>query len=165
MKRLLLVVIGGVALQAQSTPEIREILDRLQKLEDANRSLNQEVKSLRQELAVARSGAAPAAEPAEEQAQVQKARVEELEQTKVASSQKLPITVTGMALFNAYANGRYNGGTENTTIAPLTPADATGGGSLRQSILGLVYDSPQSIFGGKVTVRCLSIYSAGPPDR
>ena len=66
-------------------------------------------------------------------------------------SQKLPITITGMALFNAYTNGRYNGGAENTVIAPLTPGDATGGGSLRQSIIGLQYDSPQTVFGGKVT--------------
>jgi hypothetical protein len=69
----------------------------------------------------------------------------------VESSQKLPITVTGMALFNTYVNGRYNGGTENTTIAPLTPGDATGGGTLRQSIFGLLYNSPQTVLGAKVT--------------
>ncbi len=154
MKRLLpftmLFWLGGVVLQAQNTPEIREILDRLKKLEEANRSLNDEVHALRQELAAARSGA-PAKEQADEQAQVQKARVEELAQSKVESSQKLPLTVTGMALFNIYTNGRYNGGTENTVIAPLTPGDATGGGTLRQSIIGLQYDSPQTVFGGKVT--------------
>ncbi len=154
MKRLLLsCMLGGAVLQAQSTPEIREILGRLQKLEEANRSLNEEVHSLRLELAAARSGTppSPVAEQAQEQDAVQKARVEDLAQSKVEASQKLPITVTGMALFNTYVNGRYNGGTENTVIAPLTPGDATGGGTLRQSIIGLLYDSPQDVFGGKVT--------------
>jgi len=152
MKRLLpftLLLCLGVALQAQNTPEIREILDRLKKLEDANRVLNDEVHSLRQELAAARS--ATPAERSEEQAQVEKARIEDIAQSKVEASQKLPITITGMALFNTYINGRYNGGTENTVTAPLTPGDATGGGSLRQSIIGLQYDSPQMVFGGKVT--------------
>jgi hypothetical protein len=63
MKRLPLFCItfcfGGLALHAQSAPEIREILDRLQRVEEANRSLTDEVRTLRQELAVARSTAAP----------------------------------------------------------------------------------------------------------
>src|SRR5271156_2731028 len=143
---------GGFALQAQSSPEIREILDRLQKLEDANHALTDEVHSLRQELAAAKS--TPPAEVAaqtQDQISVEKARVDELAQSKVESSQKLPIRVTGMALFNAYVNGRYNGGTENTVIASTTPGDATGGGTMRQSILGIAYDSPQTVLGAKVS--------------
>jgi len=144
-------------MQAQTTPELREILDRLQKLEESNRALTDEVHSLRQELASAHAPApapaapAVAAEHTDEQAGVEKARVEEMAQSKVESSEKLPIRITGMALFNTYLNGRYNGGVENTTIAPLTPGDATGGGTLRQSILGFEYNSPQSVLGAKIT--------------
>ena len=41
----LLLCAGGA--RAQSSPELREVLDRLQKLEDANRELVQEVHALR----------------------------------------------------------------------------------------------------------------------
>jgi hypothetical protein len=144
--------LGGFALHAQSAPELREILDRLQKLEDANRELASEVRSLRQELSTAKSSSpAEVAAQTEDQISVEKARVDELAQSKVESSQKLPIRVTGMALFNAYVNGRYNGGTENTVIGSLTPGDATGGGTLRQTILGLAYESPTSVLGAKVS--------------
>jgi hypothetical protein len=36
-------------------------------------------------------------------------RIEELAQTKVESSQRFPIQLTGTALFNAYGNGAYGG--------------------------------------------------------
>ena len=52
-----------------------------------------------------------------------------------------------MALFNAYLNGRYNNESENPTIASEGPADATGGGTLRQSTIGLLFDGPQTVFG------------------
>jgi len=151
---------GGFALHAQSTPEIREILDRLQNLENANRALTDEIHSLRQELAAAKTSPtsevaartpAESAAQNEDQISVEKARLDELAQSKVESSQKLPIRVTGMALFNGYVNGRFNGGAENTTIASTTPGDATGGGTLSQSILGLAYDSPQTVLGAKVS--------------
>ena len=38
-------------------------------------------------------------------------------QTKVEASQKLPITLTGMVLFNAWMNGRATGGAEFPTTA------------------------------------------------
>jgi len=56
-----------------------------------------------------------------------------------------------MALFNAYVNGRDNAGVENTPIASLTSGDATGGATLQQTVLGLEYDSPRTVFGAKVS--------------
>ena len=148
-------MLSAGALRAQSSPELREILDRLQKLEDANRDLVQEVHALRQELASTHDPATPAPAPANadaaEQIAVDKARVDELAQTKVEASQKMPLRITGMVLFNAYVNGRYNGGTENTTIASLTQGDATGGGTFRQTTFGLQYDGPQTVFGANVS--------------
>jgi hypothetical protein len=146
-------LLSGGAARAQSSPELRQILDRLQKLEDANRELVQEVRGLRQELASAReaSPAPPAAQETGEQMAVEKARVGELAQSKVESSQKMPLRITGMALFNAYVNGRYNSGTENTTIASFTQGDASGGGTFRQTTFGLQYDGPQALFGAKVS--------------
>jgi hypothetical protein len=151
---MLCLICLGLPLAGQSSPELRQILDRLQKLEESNRALADEVRSLRQELATARSAPATApakTEVAEEESAVQKARIEDMASSKVESSQKLPVRITGTALFNAYMNGRYNGGVENTVIASLNPGDATGGGTLRQTILGLQFESPHNIFGGKVT--------------
>ncbi len=141
---------GAMLLHGQSTPEIRDILNRLQNLEADNRALKEEVKSLREQLAAAK-GAAPVPEAVQDELAVQKSRVEEIAQAKVESSQKLPIRITGMALFNAYVNGAFNANTENTLIASLARGDATGGGSLRQSIFGLQFESPHTIFGGRVT--------------
>ena len=154
------------AAKAQNTPEMREILSRLDRLEKQNQTLSEEVRALRQEVAVLRApssgavsaavsstdGQVPAAPlQAGEEAAVQQNRIEELAQTKVEASQKFPIRVTGMALFNAYVNGRHNNQATNPTIASLLPGDATGGGTLRQSTLGLLFNGPLTLAGGKVS--------------
>ena len=56
-----------------------------------------------------------------------------------------------MALFNAYVNGRYNNQTDNPTIASLGKGDATGGGTLRQSTVGLLFNGPETLAGGKIS--------------
>lgn len=173
--KLVVMLCAGMSLRAQSTPEMRQILDRLEKLEDSNRALTEEVRSLRQELAVTR-GASPQASPqsapqpappaladVQDQLAVQKSRIEELAQSKVEASQKQPVRITGMALFNAYVNGRFNGNTDNATIASLNRADATGGGTLRQSILGLQFDSPRDFLGGKVSGSVYTDFFGGSP--
>ncbi len=152
----------GASARAQNSSDLREILTRLDRLEKDNRSLTDEVRALRKELADLhgatsdglpgrdRQGAV-AAEPAEDRAAVQQSRVEELAQTKVESSQKFPIRVTGMALFNAYVNGRHNNQSVNPTIASFASGDATGGGTLRQSTLGLLFNGPLTVGGAKVS--------------
>jgi hypothetical protein len=135
----------------QSTTDLREILNRVEKLEQSNRDLTEQVRSLKQELAAVRGESAAAADTTQDVIAVEKARVEEMAQSKVEASEKFPIRVTGMALFNAYINGRNNGGVENPVIASLSPGDATGGGTLRQTTLGLQFDSPRTVLGSKVT--------------
>jgi hypothetical protein len=157
-----LAVGGATPAHAQSTPEMREILNRLDRLETDNQALMQELRLLRQELAaragVSDGGAQTAGQPApaarettDERLDLQQNRIDELAQTKVEASEKFPVRVTGMALFNAYVNGRNNNNTENPTIASLDPADATGGATLRQSTLGLLFNGPQTFLGGKVS--------------
>jgi hypothetical protein len=146
---------------------MREVLARLDRLEKDNRELTEEIRSLRQELGVLRAPAiekgpnGPASsdgqqatdgqQPEEERQAVEQSRIEELAQTKVESSQKFPIRVTGMALFNAYRNGRHNNQAENPPIASTDPGDSTGGGTLRQSTLGLLFNGPLTLGGGKVS--------------
>jgi len=159
--------------RGQSTPEIRQILDRLDRLEKTNQALTEEIRALRQQLAGLHAepasktelaattdppakpdgeSAAPGDQPtAGEAADVQKNRVEEMEQTKVESSEKFPIRITGMALFNAFSNGRYNNQSDNPTIASYAPGQDTGGGTLRQSTLGLLFDGPYTFAGGRVS--------------
>jgi hypothetical protein len=142
------------AAHAQNSSDLQQILNRLDRLEKDNRSLTDEVHALRKELAdlhEPHTGAASDGAAAEDQAAVQQSRVEELAQTKVESSQKFPIRITGMALFNAYVNGRHNNQSTNPTIASFAPGDATGGGTLRQSTLGLLFNGPLTVGGAKVS--------------
>jgi hypothetical protein len=159
---VMLAVGGATIAHAQSAPEMREILNRLDRLEKDNQALMQELRFLRQELAartgVSDGGAQTTGQPApsarettDERLALQQNRIDELAQTKVEASEKFPVRITGMALFNTYLNGRNNNNTENPTIASLDYADATGGATVRQSTLGLLFNGPQTFLGGKVS--------------
>src|SRR5690242_5614670 len=72
---------------AQTAPDLKQILERLDRIERENDSLRQEVKALRDEL---HSSSTPT--PAlEERLAIQENRVAEQAQTKVESSQRFPI--------------------------------------------------------------------------
>lgn len=158
-----MIACAGLA-HAQNATDTQEILTRLDRLEKANEALMEQIRALRLELA-ARRGAEPAAatedpatppntqagETVDERLAVQQSRIDELAQTKVEASEKFPIRITGMALFNAYLNGRDNNNTENPTIASSAPEDATGGATLRQTTLGILFNGPQTFLGGKVS--------------
>ncbi|MFN7998907.1 MAG: hypothetical protein U0Q18_35110 [Bryobacteraceae bacterium] len=134
---------------AQSAPDMRQILERLQRLEDQNRALSEEIHQLRQELAATRVQTQAASPGLEERVDVQQTRTEELAQTKVGSSQHFPLRLTGMALFNGFLNSKGSGGEQYPTFA-WPGAKASGGGSLRQTTIGLEYSGPEIFWGGKV---------------
>jgi hypothetical protein len=152
---------------AQTPLDPAAVLDRLDKLERQNAALTEKVKSLESEVATLRGGqgAAPGTPPTaeagagtpetphvptpEERLDVVQQRVEEQAQTKVESSQKFPIRITGMALFNSFLNSRGGGGGEYPTAA-LTTAPEAAGGTLRQSIIGLEFHGPKTLWGGQV---------------
>jgi hypothetical protein len=162
---------------AQQTPEINRILERLDKLELQNRALAEQVQQLKSELAASRpqvpgsaapgnavpanpapANAAPAnpasAEAAsptvDERLAIEESRVEEQAQTKVEASEKFPISLTGMVLFNTYLNSRLAGGNEYPTAAALTSSPEAAGATLRQTVIGLVYHGPQTFLGGTI---------------
>jgi hypothetical protein len=151
---------------AQTSSEVKEILDRLSKLEEENRTLVNEVHALREQLVASHtlpeagtSGAAPATPAAEtpvsERIDVVEHRVAELQQTKVEASQRFPVRLTGTFLFNAFLNGRYSGGQQDPTVAQTTPGVSGTGASFRQSVIGLQYDGPTwagAKFGGTAYV-------------
>ncbi len=148
----------------QSAPQVQEILNRLDRLEKDNQALLDEIRSLRQELSVLKPPIEPGAQPqqaTEERQAVDENRIAELAQTKVEASEKFPIRITGMALFNASVNGRYNGNAENPLVASLTPGDETGDGTLRQSTLGFLFNGPQTFLGGKISGSLFMDFFAG----
>ena len=133
----------------QNSPDLQTILDRLDQLEKQNRELLSEIQQLRGEL---KPSAAPAAAPdVTERLDVQEARTAELAQAKVESSQKFPVSLTGMLLFNAFANGKYGGGSQYPFTAALTPSAADTGATFRQTILGLKFNGPDLPGGGKAS--------------
>jgi hypothetical protein len=155
----------------QNTPQVQQILDRLDQLEKDNQALLEEVRALREQVSGLHT-LVPDATPSETQAQnpaqnsddrqaVQENRIDELAQTKVEASQKFPIRITGMALFNASVNGRFNGNAENPLVASSTPGDMTGDGTLRQSTLGLLFNGPQTFWNGKISGSVYVDFFAG----
>jgi hypothetical protein len=156
----LILILLPTVLAARQKSDLQQILERLERLEQENHNLAAEVRLLREELAVSRGAASspspsatssPAAAPLEERLAVQEQRIEEQSQTKVEASQRLPVTLTGMVLFNAWLNGRASGGQEYPTSASARSGDpSVGGATLRQSIIGLKFQGPTVWGGGQV---------------
>jgi uncharacterized protein (UPF0335 family) len=136
--------------RAQAADPLNQILERLERLEKENHELAEEVRALRRDLAMAHPDPGQRLEAVEERAAIQENRVEEQAQSKVESSQRFPIRLTGMALFNTFLNSRQTGGVESPQVAPASGGALAGGATLRQSQIGLDYRGPQTFFGGQV---------------
>src|SRR5713226_5113357 len=113
--RYLILLLVPFVLPAQEKSEFQQIIERLDRLEQENRSLTDEVRAMRTELAAhpnlpapqdATTYATTPSPPLEERVTIQERRADELAQTKVEASQRFPVTLTGMALFNTFLNGR-----------------------------------------------------------
>jgi len=157
--RLFIFMLVPLLLPAQEKSEFQQIIERLDRLEQENRSLADEVRALRAELAAHPPGESAAAAPPdatapspplEERVAVEERRADELAQTKVEASQRFPLTLTGMALFNAFLNGRASGGQQDPLTASLSDSRSGGGASMSQSIIGLTFHGPQVWGGGQV---------------
>lgn len=147
----------------QTGPDMQKLIDRLDKLEIENQKLLDEIHELRNELIATKgsqetdaSAAAPPAvppvvPPPDERIAVQESRTAELEQSKISSSQRFPIALTGMLLFNAFENGRSGGASQYPVSASLVPSASTDGASVRQTVLGLKFDGPDLPGGGKAS--------------
>lgn len=141
---LLCVALIGPRLSAQDVASLQQVLDRLDRLERANRALLEEVQALRQELKATRG---PESYVPERVAVLEK-RSEEQAQAKVEASQKFPIQLTGMLLFNVFRNSRHGEG-DNPEVAAQHRGYSEGGASLRQTTLGLTFQGPQMLGGAK----------------
>jgi hypothetical protein len=145
---------------AEDSSAVRQILERLDRLEQQNRELTEEVRALRRDLAASHGStesvqaktedARSAGEDLAEKMDVQERRLEEQAQTKVESSQHMPVRITGMALFNAFLNSRPSGGLNEPVVARPSGGALSGGATLRQTILGLDFRGPEIFGGGKI---------------
>jgi hypothetical protein len=149
---------------SQASNDLERILQRLDRLEQENRDLAAEVHALRMELAAGRAGPVapppqpgaeqevnPPAPPLEERVAVNERRIEDLAQTKVEASQRLPVSLTGMLLFNTFLNGKAHGGFQDPLTASLTNNPGAGGGSPSQTIIGLRFQGPRILGGGQTS--------------
>jgi len=152
-------------LPAQTPPDSAGILERLDRLERENRAMAEEIQALRAELRAAHAVPSAPATPPEtlaEKVDIQGQRIEEQAQTKVESSQKFPITLSGMVLVNAFVNSRQNAGLDYPTAASPTPGTDRAGATVRQSIIGLEYRGPQTFLGGTVHGALYMDFFQGP---
>ena len=160
-----------LCMSGQTNPDLARILERLDRLEQENRALAGEVHALRAELAASRGTAppetppeaeagAPPAQTLDERVDIQQARIDEQAQTKVEASQRFPIRIAGMALFNAFMNSRTSGGVDYPVVA-TTPGPGHDGATVRQSIVGLEFGGSPAIWGGKVRGSLYMDFFAG----
>ncbi len=161
------VLLLASAAHAQTDSALDRILVRLDKMEQDNRKLSDEVRSLRDELAGLKtppvSGSEPEAgsPPLQERMAVQEARADEMSQSKVESSQKSPVAITGMLLFNAFRNGKNAGTSLYPVVAAFNSGPTPSGASLRQTVLGLTFNGPSLPWGGKATGSVYMDFFAG----
>jgi len=146
-----------LVLSAQ-TPDLARILQRLDKLEQENRTLTDEVHALRARLDGTADTTAPI--PIEQRLAIQERRVEEHAETKVESSQRFPIQLTGMVLFNAFINSKQNGGSDYPILAAPT-GPRRSGATVRQSVIGLDFRGPSTFLGGTVRGHIFMDFFAG----
>ena len=127
-------------------------MDRLDRLEKQNQELLTEIQDLRRQLAPT---PAPAPDPTpptvSERLDVQESRTAELAQSKMGTDQRMPVTLTGMVLFNAFHNGGFGGSGQVPVTAQLNESPASTGASFRQTVIGLKFNGPDLPGGGKAS--------------
>jgi len=159
---LLLAACAARSLMAQQPTDLKDVVERLDRLEAQNRDLMAEIRALRLQLAAGQPTAAPEAAaqtaeteapspPVTERLDVAERRIADLDQSKISSEHRLPVTLTGMLLFNTFLNGKGSGGADNPTVLPPAGGQAGGGATFRQSVVGLKVDGPGLVGGGKLT--------------
>jgi len=157
IRAILLAAAAILPLPAQPAADNSQIVERLEKLEQRNAQLMDEVRQLRTELdalqgkntASAPTAAASSSSQQADALAIQQSRIDEQAQSKVEAEHKLPLRISGMALFNAFFDTHQDTGYYSGTTGPMY-SSASAGGSLSQSIIGLEYDSPNTAIGARI---------------
>ncbi|MBV8572632.1 MAG: hypothetical protein JO319_18585 [Acidobacteriaceae bacterium] len=124
-----------------------KILDRLDDLEKQNKELLVEIQALREELHKTNPPLAGDLQALQEKVDVDAQRIDEQAQTKVEASQRLPISLTGMFLLDAFlTQGAYNANFN----ADYGLGQPGGGATLRESIIGLNFHGAPIFGDGRI---------------
>ncbi len=148
---------GGALVRGQTPSDWKLLMERMDRLEEQNRELLQEIKNLEQQVAANKPSPPPevpveaAAAPLQERVDVQEQRIADLEQSKVGTEHKLPLKLTGMLLMNTFWTGKGGGGADMPTLASPATNEYAGGATFRQSVFGLKFDGADILGGGKLT--------------
>jgi hypothetical protein len=164
-----LLPIQEMSAQETSGAQLARILERLDALEQQNRDLLSEVRTLREQVAKTNPLPPPSEtppsevppSPVEERLAVAEQRITDLSQSKLESEHRGPVQLTGMLLFNSFLNGAYAADRQDPVIASLTSGPRSGGASLRQTVLGLKFQAPEKIAGIDVSGAAYMDFFAG----
>ena len=173
IRRLALTVLSFAAISGIATAqtssatlapgEIDALRGRLELLERQNAEFQQQLRLLRQELDHRTPPAAPS-DPAgapespspearlevlEEKVELHAGRLIEHERVKMEGSNRTPVRLSGMLLFNAFANTQHSNGQDKPRVAQIASSPIGAGANLRQSVIGLEFQSPNAILGGQ----------------
>jgi len=162
--RILLMIVLVMALSGaarpQAAPGLGAVLERLERLEKQNTELLDEIRRLRREV----EAAGGPLRALEERIEVESGRVAEQDQIKVESTQRVPVRLTGMALFNVFRNTRHGGAADNPTTASIARGPANSSATLRQSVVGLEFHGPETFHGGRFRGSLLLDLFSGAGD-
>jgi hypothetical protein len=151
---VLALIPSAVAAQSRDSVDMERVLQRLDVLEQQNRELMLEIRSLREQIAAAAAPAAPSAPqvpPVAERVDVAEQRIHDLAQDRIESEHHSAVQLTGMLLFNSYMNGKYGGDAEYPTTAVPESASHSSGAAFRQTIVGLKFQAPERVAGAEVS--------------
>src|SRR3974377_480259 len=146
--------------QELTPDQMSRILQRLDALEQQNRELLSEIRSLREEVAKS-PRPEPEQPPTEERLAVAEQQIRDLAQSRVENDHRPPVQLTGILLFNAFHNGRYGGPAMNPTIALPNAGQSNSGATIRQTILGIKFQAPEKIAGMDVSGSAYMDFFAG----
>lgn len=138
------------AQQPMSADALQRVLDRLDTLEKQNEALLAEVKELRDMVKSAQAASNSQTERLQEQVEVQQQQIKDQAQTKVASSQRFSMSLTGMFLFDSYLFTGQTGQAYIPSSDLYAMSGSTAGATLRQSIIGFDFGGPQLPGGGQM---------------
>lgn len=136
--------------QQQASPEaLQRILERLDTLEKQNEALLVEVRQLREAVKAAQTDSAARTQALKDRTDVAEQQIKDQAQTKVEASQRFPISITGMFLFDSYLF-RGQPDPEYSYLTGYEQGNSSAGATLAQSIIGFDFRGPQLPGGGKV---------------
>jgi hypothetical protein len=161
-----LALFAQTCLAQASGESLKPVLERLDELERQNRELLTQIQALRAELQGeqhSQTAATPETD-SDNAATLAAQRVQELQQTKVEASQRFPITLTGMILFDAFEISGTKNDNFQSAYSDYSLGPPGGGGRLNQSVIGFEFNGPQIATGAKMSAFASMDFYASQSD-